>query len=96
MRNTSASSDMVYFNGLFKPRVLEARGYFVDIWNGFANEDVPSPPFDYFNEKDVLDWSHHSKHRNFDVDYTGKIMPPPEAVAAPGLSCRDTERVGRP
>jgi len=39
MRATSASSDMAYFNGLFKPRVLEARGYFVDIWNGFANED---------------------------------------------------------
>ncbi len=39
MRNTSASSDMVYFNGLFKPRVQEVRGHFVDIWNGFANED---------------------------------------------------------
>jgi len=39
MRATSASSDMAYFNGLFKPRVQEARGHFVDIWNGFANED---------------------------------------------------------
>ncbi len=58
------------------------------IWNlygkrldGFANEDIPSPPFDYLDEKNVLDYSHHSKHQHYDVDYTGHVMPPPEAVA---------------
>jgi hypothetical protein len=49
--------------------------------DGFANEDVPSPAFDYRDEKKVLDWSHHSKHKDFDVDFSGKVMPPPEAVA---------------
>lgn len=49
--------------------------------DGFANEDVPSPPLDYLNEKDVLDLSHHSKHQHFDFDYAGDVMPPPEAVA---------------
>ncbi len=39
MRSSSASRDMAYFNGLYKPRVAEAGGHFVDIWNGFANED---------------------------------------------------------
>ena len=39
MRATAASSDMAYFNGLFKTRVQNAGGHFIDIWNGFANED---------------------------------------------------------
>jgi len=39
MRATSASSDMAYLNTLYKPRVEDAGGHFVDIWNGFANED---------------------------------------------------------
>jgi hypothetical protein len=39
MRATSASSDMAYVNGLYKPRVQAGGGHFVDIWNGFANED---------------------------------------------------------
>jgi hypothetical protein len=39
MRATAASSDMVYLNGLYKPRVQSGGGYFVDIWNGFTNED---------------------------------------------------------
>lgn len=39
MRATSASSDMAYLNGLYKPRVQAGGGHFVDIWNGFANED---------------------------------------------------------
>ena len=39
MRASSASSDMAYFNELYKPPVAEAGGYFVDIWGGFTNED---------------------------------------------------------
>jgi uncharacterized protein len=39
MRATSASSDMAFINGLYKPRVEAGGGHFVDIWNGFANED---------------------------------------------------------
>ena len=49
--------------------------------DGFRNEDIPSPPFDYLNDKNVLDYSHHSKRGIYDVDYTGKVMPPPPAVA---------------
>lgn len=39
MRATVASADMAYLNGLFKPRASVSGGNFVDIWNGFANED---------------------------------------------------------
>ncbi|MHA1158139.1 MAG: DUF459 domain-containing protein [Alphaproteobacteria bacterium] len=39
MRGRSASRDMAYFNGLYKPRIVETGGYFIDIWNGFTNED---------------------------------------------------------
>lgn len=49
--------------------------------DGFDNEDVPSPPLDYENEQDVLNWCHHSQRYKFDVDYTGSAMPPPAAVA---------------
>jgi hypothetical protein len=49
--------------------------------DGFDNEDVPSPPLDYENEKDVLDWCHHSQRYKRDVDFTGSAMPPPEAIA---------------
>jgi hypothetical protein len=49
--------------------------------DGFNNEDVPSPPLDYEDEKNVLDWCHHGKRRMYDVDFNGKTMPPPDAVA---------------
>jgi hypothetical protein len=49
--------------------------------DGFDNDDVPSPPLDYHSEKSVLDWCHHGKRRQYDVDYKGHVMPPPEAVA---------------
>lgn len=39
MRANSASSDMAYLNTLFKPQVQSGGGHFVDIWDGFANED---------------------------------------------------------
>ena len=39
MRSSPASRDMAYFNELYKPRVTAGGGYFVDIWNGFTNED---------------------------------------------------------
>jgi hypothetical protein len=58
------------------------------IWNvygkrldGFANEDIPSPPLNYDDEKNVLEWCHHGKNKFYDVDYVGSAMPPPEAVA---------------
>jgi hypothetical protein len=49
--------------------------------DGFNNEDVPSPPLDYEDEKNVLDWCHHGKRRLYDVDFTGNPMPPADAVA---------------
>jgi hypothetical protein len=49
--------------------------------DGFANEDIPSPPLDYEDEKNVLDWCHHGKRRMYDVDFNGHTMPPAEAVA---------------
>lgn len=39
MRDAAASSDMVYLNGLYKPSVQAGGGIFVDIWNGFSNQD---------------------------------------------------------
>lgn len=39
MRSSSASRDMAYFNSLYEPRVEAAGGYYIDIWDGFANED---------------------------------------------------------
>ncbi len=39
MQSTSASRDMAYLNELYKPLVAEAGGHFVDIWNGFTNEN---------------------------------------------------------
>jgi hypothetical protein len=29
----------------------------------------------------VLDWCHHGRRRQYDVDYNGHVMPPPDAVA---------------
>jgi hypothetical protein len=49
--------------------------------DGFDNDDIPSPPLDLEDEKNVLDWCHHGKRRMYDVDYKGNVMPPPEAVA---------------
>ena len=50
--------------------------------DGFHNEDIPSPPLDYDNEKDVarlVPSRHHAS--GCDVDYNGSVMPPPDAVA---------------
>lgn len=49
--------------------------------DGFHNDDIPSPPLDYEDEKNVLDWCHHGKRRMYDVDYNGHSMPPADAVA---------------
>jgi hypothetical protein len=48
--------------------------------DGFHNDDIPSPPLDLEDEKNVLDWCHHSKRTMYDVDYQGNVMPPPDAV----------------
>ena len=39
MRSSSASRDMAYLNGLYKPAVTAAGGHFIDIWNGFTDEN---------------------------------------------------------
>lgn len=39
MRQSSAMRDMAYLNDLYRPRVTAAGGTFVDVWNGFTNED---------------------------------------------------------
>ncbi len=49
--------------------------------DGFDNEDIPSPPLDLHDPKNVLEWCHQNKKIERDVDFTGDAMPPPEAVA---------------
>jgi hypothetical protein len=49
--------------------------------DGFQNDDIASPPLDYDNEKNVLEWCHQGKNKERDVDYTGSSMPPPDAIA---------------
>jgi hypothetical protein len=39
MRLAAAGRDMAYLNDFYKPPVEEAGGHFIDIWNGFTNED---------------------------------------------------------
>ena len=39
VRTTSASADLAYFNGLYRPKVEAAGGHFIDIWIGFTNAD---------------------------------------------------------
>ncbi len=39
MRATSAARDMAYLNDLYEPRVEAAGGHFIDIWNGFTDQD---------------------------------------------------------
>jgi hypothetical protein len=39
VRQTAGADDMSYFNSLFKPRVEGAKGHFIDIWNGFTDEN---------------------------------------------------------
>jgi hypothetical protein len=39
VRTPDISGDMAYLNGLYKARVESAGGTFVDIWNGFTDED---------------------------------------------------------
>ncbi len=49
--------------------------------DGFRNEDIDSPPLDYDNDQHILNWGHHHHRERMDVDFTGSVMPPPEAVA---------------
>lgn len=39
MRSSSASRDMAYVNGFYKPAVADAGGFYIDIWNGFTDEN---------------------------------------------------------
>ena len=39
MRSTSSSADMAAFNALYKTQVESIGGKFVDVWNGFADEE---------------------------------------------------------
>jgi hypothetical protein len=50
--------------------------------DGFANDDVESPELDYHDEQSVLNWCHHSKRFQYDVDFVGTPMPPPKALEA--------------
>jgi hypothetical protein len=66
------------FQSRRSPLIWKVHGKRLD---GFRNEDVPSPPLDYDNEQNVLEWCHHGKNKGYDVDFLGSAMPPPEAVA---------------
>ncbi len=39
MRSSDASRDMIYFNGLYKTAVTAAGGHYIDIWNGFTDDN---------------------------------------------------------
>jgi uncharacterized protein len=39
MRASSASRDMTYLNGFYKPPVTADGGHYVDIWNGFTDDN---------------------------------------------------------
>jgi hypothetical protein len=49
--------------------------------DGFTNDDIDSPPLDYENEQNVLEWCHQGHNKKRDVDFTGSRMPPPEAIS---------------
>lgn len=49
--------------------------------DGFQNDDVPSQPLNYDDDKQILNYGHHSHRAKIGVEYTGRIMPPPDAVA---------------
>jgi hypothetical protein len=66
------------FQSRRSPLIWKVHGKRLD---GFRNEDVPSPPLDYDNEQNVLEWCHHGKNKGYDVDFLGSAMPPPKAVA---------------
>jgi hypothetical protein len=66
------------FQSRRSPLIWKVHGKRLD---GFRNEDIPSPPLDYDNEKNVLEWCHQRKNKIYDVDFLGSVMPPPEAVA---------------
>jgi hypothetical protein len=66
------------FQARRSPLIWKVHGKRLD---GFKNEDIPSPPLDYDDEKNVLEWCHHGKNKGWDVDFLGSVMPPPEAVA---------------
>jgi hypothetical protein len=65
------------FQSRRSPLIWKVHGKRLD---GFRNEDIPSPPLDYDDEKNVLEWCHQGKNKGYDVDFTGSAMPPPEAV----------------
>lgn len=66
------------FQSRRSPLVWKLYGQRLD---GFANDDVESPALDYHDEQSVLNWCHHSKRYQYDVDFAGTAMPPPKAVS---------------
>jgi hypothetical protein len=66
------------FQARRSPLIWQVHGRRLD---GFHNDDVPSPPLDLEDEKNVLDWCHHGKRRQYDIDYKGHVCPPPDSVA---------------
>ncbi len=66
------------FQSRRSPLVWKVYGKRLD---GFTNDDIPSPAIDYDNKQNVLDWCHHSRRFERDVDFTGSPMPPAKALA---------------
>ena len=66
------------FQSRRSPLIWKVHGKRLD---GFRNEDIASPALDYDDEKNVLEWCHHHKNYQYDVDFVGSEMPPKEAVA---------------
>ncbi|MGE3809082.1 MAG: hypothetical protein AB7K24_30835, partial [Gemmataceae bacterium] len=48
--------------------------------DGFQNDDIDSPPFDFNTEQDIINWGHHSQRSKWDYDHKGSVMPPPAAI----------------
>ncbi len=65
------------FQSRRSPRIWKVYGRRLD---GFHNEDIDSPKLDYDDDQHIRNWGHHSHRAQMDVDYTGSIMPPPQAV----------------
>jgi hypothetical protein len=39
VRQSAGANDMAYFNNLYKSKVEAAKGHFIDVWNGFTDEN---------------------------------------------------------
>ncbi len=65
LRSSSAERDMAYFNDLFEPRVTVGGGAFVDVWDGFADENGH-----YVSSGPAVDGQIRSLRTNNDINFT--------------------------